>query len=64
MLNIYKCQYEYIENDTIVIHNIYTITFNNMFANLTLSQIVDIPVPIVNQSVNIIPSAPIAEDPN
>lgn len=60
VMNSIKCNYVFTAEDVVVIYNIMPIIFNNMFANLSLVQTVDMPIAI--QTVPI-PSAPFAEDP-
>jgi len=60
VMNSFKCRYVFTAQDIVIIYNIMPITFNNMFANLSLAQTVDTPIAI--QTVPV-PSAPFAEDP-
>ena len=64
IMNSIKCRYVFTSQDTVMIYNIMPITFNNMFANLSLAQTVDTPIvmQIPIQTVPM-PSAPMAEDP-
>ncbi len=60
LLYQYKCHYEYLDYNSIILYNIPPITFNNMFANLKLVETIDMPN---IQQVVPLPSAPTLEDP-
>jgi hypothetical protein len=57
-LFIYKCHYKYLNQECIIIYNISSIIFNNMFANLRLVETVDVPI---YQEIS--PTAPPSDDP-